>query len=96
MDSWYKNVMDRLEALKQRYRTGTKPYVALVDAKELLKRLKAKEMPMKPNDINKYMYDTWKGWCGSCGGIVFNLHACCPHCGQKQDWSDVDKGGEQE
>lgn len=70
--------------------------------KELLKeqqaeieRLKAKETPMKPNDINKYIYDTWKGSCGFCGGIVFNLHVCCPHCGQKQDWSYVNKDGEQ-
>lgn len=67
------------------------------EAIELLKAKETpKETPMKPNGIKKHMCDMWMGWCGSCSNIVFNLHVYCPHCGQKQDWSDVKEEGEQE
>ena len=60
-----------------------------------IERLKIKETPMKPNGIKKHMYDMWKGLCGSCGDIILNVLAYCPHCEQKQDWSDVKKDDEQ-
>jgi len=52
-----------------------------------LERLRKKEMPMKPNEIELVDLEPSVGVC-DCGKEVYSFENYCSSCGQKLDWSD--------